>query len=113
MYTPSPHHEHEERERVEGERRAREERRERVTPTSGTLGEVEMERSRRWIDMYYTIDPHHDHGHLTTLLGVHGHWHGPVADAAKAFLRQLLADVEERDREARAKLEAISQEKFG
>ena len=114
MYTPSPHHEHEERERVEERRRAREERRERVTPPTDwdAWAKWHADNCRRAEEILATLDPHHDHAHLVTLLGVHGHWEGPVADAAKAFLRQLLADVEERDREAREELEAISQEKF-
>ena len=112
-YTPSPHHEAEERERVEESRREREERRERGGTTDWPAWRKWwVDRSIRRDEILATLDPHHDKGHLVTLLGVHDHWQGPVADAAKAFLRQLLADVEERDREAREKLEAISKEKF-
>ena len=112
-YTPSPHHEHEERERVEESRLAAEKRRERFTDAMTThWTEWWNSVCKRRAEVADTIDPHHDDWHLTTLLGVHAHWQGPVADAAKAFLRQLLEDVEERDREAREKLKLISQEKF-
>ena len=112
-YTPSPHHEHEERERVEETRREREERRERVTPpTDGSWSRWWDDRRRRYEELLKTVDPLHDKSHLNSILGVHDHWQGPIADAAKAFLRQLLADVEERDREAREKLDEISKEKF-
>jgi hypothetical protein len=59
-----------------------------------------------------TIDPNADESNLKGILGAHGHWQGPVADAVKAFVRQMLVDVEEREREGKAKLEAISQETF-
>ena len=117
-YTPSPHHEHEERERVEESRRAMEERRERVTPPTdwAAWDAWRQDKSNRYDAVLRTLDPNRDTSHLTSILGVHfgphAHWQGTVADAAKAFLRQLLADVEERDREAREKLEQISQEKF-
>ena len=55
-YTPSPHHEHEERERVEGERRAREERRER----GGTTVEESLACLQTWKEAMSEVSYHED-----------------------------------------------------
>ena len=57
-----------------------------------------------------------DEWHLKDILGVHFNeqhpWSGPVADAFKAFARQMLADVQERLKPGREKIDAINQERY-
>ena len=95
MYTPSPHHEHEERERIEESRRERDERRERFAaatepylPTRKPIPELD----RLQIDKSLII------WHL----GVMSAWESEKGKEVKAALRSILAEVEKQ----------ISQEKF-